>query len=160
MLRRTSLCHRASFSPKVIGSACTPCVRPTITVFLCSKARLSMAAARPSSPLMRRSAASIICRARAESTTSLLVSPRWMYQASGPTLSATVVMKAITSCCTVASTSRTRATSKRARARMFAAACFGISPRSASASHTASSTSSQRWNLRSSSQMRAISGRE
>jgi len=111
MLRLTSLCQRASFSPNVIGSAWTPCVRPTITVFLCSNARFSMALASPSRSFMRSSDASTIRSASAVSTTSLLVRPRWMYRASGPTCSATLVMKAITSCWTVASISRTRATS-------------------------------------------------
>ncbi len=63
------------------------------------------------------------------------------------------------SCCTVASISRTRAASKRALARIVAAACFGILPAAARASHTASSTSSHLLSLPSSSQMRLIPGR-
>ena len=36
---RISAYHSASFRPKVIGSACTPCVRPIIGVRRCSSAR-------------------------------------------------------------------------------------------------------------------------
>ncbi len=43
MSRSTSAYHSASFSPNVIGSACTPCVRPIIGVRRCSKARSRIA---------------------------------------------------------------------------------------------------------------------
>ena len=41
----TSAYQSASFSPNVIGSACTPCVRPIIGVRRCSKARSRIASA-------------------------------------------------------------------------------------------------------------------
>ena len=46
--RDTSAYHSASFRPKVIGSACTPCVRPIIGVSRCSNARSRIASASPS----------------------------------------------------------------------------------------------------------------
>ncbi|MPN03707.1 hypothetical protein SDC9_150939 [bioreactor metagenome] len=42
MLRFISEYIVASFKPNVVGSACTPCVRPMQTVFLCSFALLPM----------------------------------------------------------------------------------------------------------------------
>ncbi len=45
MSRSSSASHTASFSPKVIGSACTPWVRPIIGVHLCSRARSRIASA-------------------------------------------------------------------------------------------------------------------
>ena len=65
----------------------------------------------------------------------------------------------MTSCWTVDSIARTRSTSKRAFARIAAAAGLGIAPAAARASQTASSTSSQRFSLCVSSQSRVISGR-
>ena len=41
--RVSSAYHSASFRPKVIGSACTPCVRPIIGVRRCSSARVCTA---------------------------------------------------------------------------------------------------------------------
>ena len=45
MSRPISAYQSASFSPNVIGSACTPCVRPIIGVRRCSKARSRIASA-------------------------------------------------------------------------------------------------------------------
>src|SRR5580700_6355013 len=74
-------------------------------------------------------------------------------------LSATAVVKAITSCLTSFSICRMRAVSKLAYARSACAASGGTTPISASASEAASSTSSHCRNLFSSVQMRPISGR-
>ena len=93
--------HSASFSPKVIGSACTPCVRPIIGVRRCSSARARMASASASRSFRIRSHASTICSASAVSTTSDDVRPKCRYRAAGPTCSATAVVKAMTSCCVV-----------------------------------------------------------
>ena len=48
--RASSAYHSASFRPKVIGSACTPCVRPIIGVRRCSSARVRTACISPSRP--------------------------------------------------------------------------------------------------------------
>src|SRR5437773_491369 len=74
-------------------------------------------------------------------------------------VSATLVVKAITSCFTCFSISRMRSTLKAAFRRMALAAAFGIKPVFASTSAVAISTSSQRRNLFSSLQMRPIAGR-
>jgi hypothetical protein len=66
----------------------------------------------------------------------------------------------MTSCCTVASISWMRLTSKAAFFLIAATASFGMSPASACASATAISTSSQRRYFASSSQIDAICGRE
>src|ERR1017187_4624409 len=74
-------------------------------------------------------------------------------------VSATAVVKAITSCFTSFSISRIRPTSKAACARSRRAASAGTTPNSASASEAASSTSSHCSNLFWSLQIRPISGR-
>ena len=76
--------------------------------------------------------------------------------------SASAVRNAMTSCCDVRSSSRTRATSDRAAAlATWPIAVLSVPrPRSASASAASTSISSQRANFRSSDQIAAISGRE
>src|ERR1039457_1839326 len=74
-------------------------------------------------------------------------------------VSATAVVKAITSCFTVLSISWMRSTSKPACARSRRAASAGTTPSCARASEAASSTSSHCWNLFRSLQIRPISGR-
>ncbi len=140
--RCSSAYQSASFSPNVIGSACTPWVRPIIGVRRCSSARPRTASIRPAIPLTIRSQASRIWSACAVSTTSDEVRPKCSQRAAGPTFSATAVVKAITSCWVVRSISSMRATSKAALARSSRAASAGTSPASAIASAAASSTSS------------------
>src|SRR5439155_1628340 len=48
--------HTAAFSPKLVGSACTPWVRPTVRVSLWRSASARSASRRRSCPAMRRSA--------------------------------------------------------------------------------------------------------
>ena len=74
--RRTCIAQSASFTPKVVGSAWMPCVRPTIGVSRNSRAALDdrRLRARPR-PARMRSSARVICSASAVSTTSLDVSP-------------------------------------------------------------------------------------
>jgi hypothetical protein len=157
--RVISACQRASFRPKVIGSACTPWERPIITVSLCSKARRRRTTSSPSRSRSRRSAAAVSWRASAVSRTSLEVRPMWMKRASGPTCSATLVRNAMTSCFTSCSMASMRAASKRAFRRMVRSARFGIRPRRASSSHRAISTRSQALYLASGVQRSPISGR-
>jgi len=150
MSRCVSAYQSASFRPNVIGSACTPWVRPIIGVRRCSSARARMAAASPSSSFRMRSHASRICSASAVSSTSDDVRPKWSQRADGPTTSATAVVNAITSCCVVRSISSILGTScamsiARARSRMSRAASAGTIPASAVASAAAISTASQVW---------------
>ena len=73
--RSSSNAHTASFSPNVVGSACTPCVRPMQSVSLCSSARAATAASARSIPSSSRAPASCTCSASAVSTTSDDVRP-------------------------------------------------------------------------------------
>ena len=73
--RRFSAHQLATFSPKVIGSACTPCVRPISGASLNSQARRSRISPRRSSPSAISREASRITSACAESTMSFEVSP-------------------------------------------------------------------------------------
>ena len=156
--RCSSANQSASFRPNVIGSACTPCVRPIIGVARCSSARPRTASSRPSMSLMSRSVASRIWIACAVSTTSDEVSPKCSQRADGPMCSATAVVNAMTSCCVVSSMAAIRATSNFDFSRMSRAASCGMIPASAIASAAAVSTCSQVSNLRSSLQMRPMSG--
>ena len=98
--------------------------------------------------------------ALAVSTMSELVQPRWMKRADPPTFSSTAVKKAMTSWRVFSSTSRMRATSKPALARISAMSASGMTPSLDQASHTASSTSSQEAKRASMVHNAAISGRE
>ena len=65
----------ASFRPKVVGSAWTPCVRPICSVARCCSARATTAANARSRPSRISAPASRICSASAVSTTSEEVRP-------------------------------------------------------------------------------------
>ena len=143
MSRPISAYQSASFSPNVIGSACTPCVRPIIGVRRCSNARSRTAADSASRSARMRSHASRICSACAVSMTSDEVMPKCSQRADGPTCSATAVVNAMTSCCVVRSISSMRAMSNAPRSRMSRAASAGTMPAAAMASAAAVSTSSQ-----------------
>ena len=158
MSRSHSAYHSASFRPKVITSACTPCVRPIIGVCLCSSARALIASPSAVMFLRIRSQASTICSACAVSTTSDEVRPKCSQRADGPTISATEVVNAITSCCVVFSISSMRAMSNAPLSRSSRAASAGTMPAAAIASAAATSTWSQVSYRRCSLQMRPISG--
>ena len=142
----------------MIGSACTECVLPIISVPACSRARRASRATSSSSaaPMARPAVRHWI--ASAVSTTSLLVSPKWSQRPSGPTDSATWLTNAITSWSVVSSSSAIRFTSTRPRDRTAATAECGTTSRAASASRTASSTSSIASKRAPSLQTAAISG--
>ena len=114
--RATSAYQSASFTPNVIGSACTPCVRPIIGVRRCSSARRRMAAEqrvevrRESDRTPRASAARAPCRARRTTSGRSAASAP-----PGRRCSATAVVNAMTSCCVVCSISSMRAMSNAAR---------------------------------------------
>jgi hypothetical protein len=73
--RASSNAQPESFSPNVVGSAWTPCVRPICSVSRCSSARATTAANAASSPAMISAPASRICSESAVSTMSEDVSP-------------------------------------------------------------------------------------
>jgi hypothetical protein len=158
MSRSHSAYQSASLRPKVITSACTPWVRPIIGVWVCSAARVLIASPSAVMPLRRTSQASTICSAWAVSTTSEEVRPKCSQRADGPTISATEVVKAITSCWVVFSISSMRAMLKSPRFFRSCAASAGTMPAAAMASAAATSTWSQVSYLCCSLQMRPISG--
>ena len=73
--RRSSVTQPSTFRPKVVGSAWTPWVRPTIGVCRNSSARTTAAASTASTPASSSSPASRSCSARPVSTTSEDVRP-------------------------------------------------------------------------------------
>ncbi len=161
--RANSACASASLTPNVVGSAWTPWLRPMVTVSLCSKARRLSAASSASMSASRMSEARDSCTARQVSSTSDEVMPWCTKRASGPTISARWVRKAITSCLVSRSMSSMRATSKTAFlpfSQIVLAALFGMTPSSAMASAACASISNQMRNRVSGDQMATISGRE
>ena len=133
-----------------------------VGVILCSKARFFSADSTLSMSSIRRSAARVSCTLRQVSSTSEEVMPWCTKRASGPTISARWVRKAMTSCLVSRSISSIRATSKitsRALAQTVRAASFGMTPNSASASAACASISNQILKRVCASQMAAISGR-
>ena len=72
---RSSYHQPSSLSPNVVGSACTPWVRPMQGVARCSSARSSTAASARSQPASSSAPAARSCRASPVSTTSEDVSP-------------------------------------------------------------------------------------
>ena len=89
-----------------------------VGVILCSKARFFSAASTLSMSAIRRSAARVSCTLRQVSSTSEEVMPWCTKRASGPTISARWVRKAMTSCLVSRSISSIRATSKVASLRL------------------------------------------
>ena len=94
----------------MIGSAWMPCVRPIIGVCLWRSACAGRRRAGGRGRARSRSAASRSCIAKAVSTTSVDVRPRWRKRPSSPSVSATDDTNAMTSCFTSASISCMRAT--------------------------------------------------
>ena len=88
-----------------------PCERPMVGVILCSKARFFSAASSLSTSAIRMSAARTSCTLKQVSSTSDEVMPWCTKRASGPTISARCVRKAMTSCLVSRSISSMRATS-------------------------------------------------
>ena len=83
-----------------------------VGVILCSKARFFSAARTLSMSDSNRSAARVSCTLKQVSSTSEEVMPWWTKRASGPTISARWVVKAMTSCLVSRSISSIRAMSK------------------------------------------------
>ena len=140
MFLKVSEYQSRSFRPKVVGSAWTPWVRPMVGVCLNSTARLFSTSASFWRPSRRTAEACFSCTLRPVSFTSVEVRPIWMYLASSPTCSPTLVRKAIMSWLISLSISWMRSTSKSAFALMTSTASFGMRPSSALASQAAIST--------------------
>ena len=148
-----------SLSPKVIGSAWMPWVRPTMGTCRNSSARLRSTSRSRSTPARINVPLSRSWTARVVSRTSELVSPQWIWRAAGPIDSASTSTKAATSCCVTSSRAATRSASTVARSRTARESAVGISPRAARASHARISISCHSCRRRSSLQIAAISGR-
>jgi hypothetical protein len=97
MLRWASKAKPASLSPKVVGSAWMPCVRPTQTVSTCSRARSASTATRSRAPVTTISPADCSCNASAVSRTSEDVSPKWIQRPASPAPRCSTSTKAATS---------------------------------------------------------------
>ena len=152
--------HPASFSPNVVGSAWTPCVRPMQSVSRCSSARSTTARNARSSPSRTRAPASWTVRASAVSSTSDDVRPKWNQRPSSPRDPATASTNAATSWFVSRSSSATRAADGGcATDRMRAAASPGTTPSSLQPSSAASSTSSILASFASSDQTWVMAGR-
>ena len=109
-------------------------------------------------PSISRSAACTIWTERAVSITSELVMPLWMKREDGPTNSATLVRKAMTSWLTSRSIASIRATSNFARFWIRLRSAAGITPSLCCASQASTSIFSQMLNRFSSVQMLPIAG--
>ena len=83
-LRSASKAKPASLTPKVVGSAWTPWVRPTQSVPACSRARAASVATSSSAPARTTSPAAFSCSASAVSRTSEEVRPKWIQRPAGP----------------------------------------------------------------------------
>ena len=105
--RLISSTHTATFRPNVIGTAACPCVLPSITVPDSLSAIPHIFRISPTRDCLWTSMLSLICRATAESTISLLVAPRWMHHPASPAASAMAFVSAIMSCFVSASSSST-----------------------------------------------------
>ena len=82
-LRSASNANPASLMPNVVGSAWTPCVRPTQTVSTCSRARSASATTSSRAPATTISPAARSCSASAVSSTSDDVRPKWIQRPDG-----------------------------------------------------------------------------
>ena len=83
-MRCASIAKPASLIPNVVGSACTPCVRPTQTVSTCSRARSDSALTSSRAPRRMISPAARSCSPVAVSSTSLEVRPKWIQRPASP----------------------------------------------------------------------------
>ena len=151
--------QRANLRPIVIGSACTPWVRPMASVSLYWTAFSAKAAMALSSSVCSREPASISWRFRPVSNMSLEVIPRWSQRPSGPMDSVMEEMNAVTSWRVVSNSSIMRLWSYFAP-RSLTISPFGITPSLVHASQTANSTSSHLRYLFSSDQTCFMAGLE
>ena len=159
--RSSANAHPASLSPNVVGSACTPCVRPMQSVSRCSSARATTTSNARSIPARIPAPASWSMSESAVSRTSDEVRPKWNQRPSSPRVDATASTNAATSWFVSRSSSATRSGDGATAFRWIrSTASAGTTPTLAHPSSAASSTSSMRASRASSDQIRAISGRE
>ena len=135
-LRRASIAKPASLMPNVVGSAWTPCVRPTQTVPTCSRARSQSACSSSRAPRRTIAPADWICSASAVSSTSLDVRPKWIQRPASPAEALRTSTNAATSWSVIASRSWTAATVNVAA--RIAASSVALGP--SITSHAATST--------------------
>ena len=136
-LRWASSAKPASLSPKLVGSAWTPWVRPTHSVSACALACSASAAASARAPARIGSPARLSCSASAVSSTSEDVSPKWIQRPAGPADAASTSTKAATSWSVTRSRSCTASTVN-VEARI-ASRSSAVGPSSASAAATSTS---------------------
>ena len=154
-MRWASNAKPASFNPNVVGSACTPWVRPTVSVSRCSRARSASAATSSRAAGRITSPAARICSASAVSSTSDEVRPKWIQRPAGPAEAASTSTNAATSWSVTRSRSRTASTVNVAP--RMASSSSGVG--SSSSSQAATSTRRQASMRASSVQTRPSSGR-
>ena len=135
-LRCASIAKPASLRPNEVGSACTPCVRPTHSVSACSRARSASTRASSFAPGTITSPARRSCSASAVSSTSEEVSPKWIQRPAGPADADSTSTNAATSWSVTASRSRTASTVKVAARIASRSASAGPSSASAAATST------------------------
>src|SRR6266542_3583394 len=157
--RTSSNAHRASLCPNVVGSACTPWVRPMQRVNSCSNARRRTTPSSVSTRWRIRSIAARSCRASVVSTTSLEVSPKWIHLPASPRGSAIASTNAATSWSVIFSISATRrGGGTTALALICSRSSDGTFPSRVQPSHASSSIRNQWESLASSDHTEAISG--
>ena len=137
--RSSCSAHNETLAPNVVGSACMPWVRPTITVVRCSRANVQAVVISWSSSSMIRFDASRSIQHHAVSTISVLVNPWCSHAPDGiPIRCCTTSTNAATSWLVTISRSDIAATKTAstvgAMARQAAASALGTTPRSAWAS--------------------------
>ncbi len=159
----------ASLTPKVVGSAWMPWLRPMVIVSLCSSARFLSAARSRSMSSIRISVASVSWTEKLVSSTSDEVMPWCTKRDCGPMNSPSQVRKAITSCLVTRSMASIFSTLPLGSAcsaaiaflppsQIARAASLGMTPSSAMASQACASISNQMRKRFSGAQMAAICG--
>ncbi len=143
-LRCASKAKPASLTPNVVGSACTPCVRPTHSVSTCSRARLASACTSACAPGTIASPAARSCSASAVSSTSEEVNPKWIQRPASPALADSTSTNAATSWSVVRSRSLTASTVNVAARIASSSAAVGPSPSPSSAGSSSQAATSTR----------------
>ena len=154
-LRAASIAKPASLRPNEVGSAWTPCVRPTHSVSACSRARSASADATSRAAGTMTAPARRIWIASAVSRTSEEVSPKWIQRPAGPAEPASTSTNAATSWSVTASRSLTASTVNVAARIASRSASDGPSSASAAATSTSRHALIRDWSV----QMSPSSGR-
>jgi hypothetical protein len=142
-------------TPNVVGSAWMPCVRPTISVSTCSRARVASAATSSWAPRRTISPAACSWSASAVSSTSDEVSPKWIQRPASPADSLKTSTNAATSWSVIFSRSCAASTVNVAARIASSSAGVGPSISSQAATSTCRHASIRAWSV----QTAPISGR-